>query len=271
MIRRVSYEFNQASEKEKKVNSFENIIKILKNGYVELLGEAKPLPVEEMYYAPLDYKMSLKEEGKTKELKIPVVYEYKWSVGITGENRNWFDKLDENDSVVVQLIFHTKSSRFSVREVAVDLKQMPPFMKEDGKIADFIEKAKSAIGTTGKVMELTGFSVPGKIISALSEMKMNSVKTEEFPWYVKPFSFEQESGVEWHIPRSYFQKAGNRLVGTLAAYFIDCDVGNASLSIEIRVFMKSKDYGELFVCPILQKDNKELFVEPYLKTEKKQK
>jgi hypothetical protein len=101
------------------------------------------------------------------------------------------------------------------------------------------------IGTAGEVIELSGLTVPGQIISALSELKISTVPNDQFPLYVTSFSFEQESGVEWHILRIYFQKAGSRLAGTLAAYFIDCSEGrikkaDATLSIEIPAFLNSE-------------------------------
>ena len=99
------------------------------------------------------------------------------------------------------------------------------------------------VGTAGKV-ELSGITVSGQIIFALSELKISTVPTDQFPWYMTSFSFEQESGVEWHIPRIYFL-ACSRLVGTLAAYFIDFSEGrikksDATLSIEIKAFLNSE-------------------------------
>lgn len=271
MIKRVGCEFDSKSTPTNPISKFEDIKEILKNGFIELLGENQPLATNKMYYAAFDQKQSLqKEEGKT-ELEIPVAYEYVWSVGLAGQEGNWYDNLVEDDSIVIQLIFRSKASKYSIREIAADLKQVPPFMKKDGSIASFIERAGKAMGVAGKVVELSGFSGPGKIISALSELNINTVPTEEFRWYVKSFSFEQEAGIEWHIPKNYLERAGNRIVGTLAVYFIECPTeGRESeqdeLKIEIRAFLNTKEKGSLFICPLEKGDFKDLEITPNSKT-----
>jgi len=55
----------------------------------------------------------------------------------------------------------------------------------------------------------------GKILSTISETKLNTASTKEFPWWIKTFCSGQDPGVEWHISRSYLQSVGNRFVGTL--------------------------------------------------------
>ena len=183
----------------------------------------------------------------------PVLYEYVWSVGITGvENVSWCERLDENDSIIVQLIFDTKDSRYSVREMGADLKQLPPFKKKDGVVGWF-ESIQPVIGAVGKGVQtfgpIAGPMAPvamtaGSLVSTISETKLNTASTGEFPWWIKTISVKQNPGVEWHISRSYLISVGNRFVGTLVAYFVECNsnetgnnLGNG-LKMEIRAFLK---------------------------------
>lgn len=202
----------------------------IEEGYVELLGVTDPESVGNIVYSEADPFS-------------PVLYEYVWSVGVKGPHK-WCEKLDEDDSIVIQLIFHTKNSRFSIRDVAADLKQLPPFQKEK-KIFDWLDTLRPALDTVGKGLEATGFGFPGKIISTISQMKLNSVSTQEFPWWTKTLCSDNNPGIEWHISKSYLESVGGRFIGTLGVYFLDCGSDNKELDetllIEIKAFLRGPE------------------------------
>jgi len=86
------------------------------------LGETKPKATREIFYLTNESKPDDKLKERF-ELESPVLYEYVWSVGITGVGKvSWCERLDKNDSIVVQLIFHTNKAGFSIRETDADLK-----------------------------------------------------------------------------------------------------------------------------------------------------
>lgn len=223
------------------------IHQLIGKGYVELTGVVNPRSIKEIRHEPPQTKSDTKQDVG------PVVYEYSWAVGMTGSDMRWYAELDKNDPIVIQLIFHTKHSRYAIHEVAANLKQVPPFKKtRSQEIRDWLEMFSPLVATTGKVMELAGATIPGKIISAISQMKLNSVPVDEFPWYVKTFSWEENAGIEWHIPQSLIEYTGNRLVGSLGAYFVGCEVADSEsqdeLSLELRAFLRSGG-EELFISP----------------------
>jgi hypothetical protein len=236
---------------------------LVKEGYIELVGVINPRSVGEIYYVPLPPtpKPKLEQEApkaETEQETDPILYEYFWSAGMTGFDPKWYERLDDDDPIVVQLIFHTKDSRYSTQEVAANLKQVPPFQKTtEKKIREWFEQLQPVAATAGQVMGLAGATVPGKIIAAIAQMKLNTVLLDDFPWWVKTFSFEEEAGIEWHIPRRLIQYVGNRLVGSLGTYFIECDTSDPTLkneiSIEMRTFLRSPRREELYISPTNKK------------------
>lgn len=249
MIKRVRSDFDKdnSSYKDEHGNDKAGSLKeLLAEGFVELLGVTDPKSVSEISYS----------NGKPFS---PVLYEYIWSVGIVGNEPKWCEKLDEEDSIVIQLIFHAKHSRFSIREIAADLKQLPPFQKKDKTISSWLEALRPAVYTVGKGLEaVPGLGGTGKFISTISETKTNTVSPEEFPWWTKTLCTQNEAGIEWHVSRSYLQSVGGRFVGTLGAYFIDCNSSSNTesenkISIEIRAFLKGPEKRrvseELFISP----------------------
>ncbi|MFB3889954.1 MAG: hypothetical protein ACE14S_10720 [Candidatus Bathyarchaeia archaeon] len=224
---------------------------MLKDGYIELLGEVNPLTVEEVYHLT-----GPKKEGEGSEASgqvAPVIYEYFWSLGIGGPTPKWYDQLDDHDPIVVQLIFHTQNSKYSPQDIAANLKQVPPFQKTlETKIQDWFEQFKPVVETAGKVLSIGGVSLAGEVLSAISEMKLNTVPVDQFPWWVKTFSTVDEAGIEWHIPKKLVQYVGNRIVGSLGVYFIKC-CDKAELkdefSIEMRAYVRSKSQVEVFISP----------------------
>ena len=254
MIRRVRrfFDYKHASFDDAGESTSENgsLSGLLKEGYVELLGVTDPEAVNAICYM----------DNKPK-LGASFIYEYFWSVGMAGLDPKWFEKLDKDESIVVQLIFHTKDSRFSIQEIAADLKQLPPFLKEKG-IFDKLQTIRPLLDTAGKVIEAAGLGVPGRILSTISEINANTVPVDEFPWWIKTFTTGGDAGIEWHIPRNFLQYAGSRLVGTLDVYFVDCnpdteETPENDLGIEIRAFLRSSTQDarseELYVNPTNQK------------------
>lgn len=229
---------------------------VLGEGFIELYGVTKPLPTKEILFSNRN-----NEKNEEPNSDYPVLYEYVWSVGLTGDpmESSWCEELDKDDSIVVQLIFHTGDSCFSIREIAADLKQMPPFEKKKG-IGTWVESLRPAIGTFGKGLESLGVAGPGKIISMIAETKLNTASTEEFPWWIKTISAGKDPGLEWHISRSYLHSVGNRFVGTLVAYFVDCTSGSEvkpekRLDIEIRVYLKSSSTDDILFISHLDNDD----------------
>lgn len=227
------------------------LIDAVETGYVELVGATRLQAAEVHGHGGLMAAPTVPQGAE------PPVYEYSWAVGVTGYQPEWSERLDEKDAVVVQLIFRVGASRYSVQEIAATLKQVPPYQPDPKTTAqgiqDWLELLRPLVDTTGKVVQLSGFGLPGKIISAVSEMKFNSVPVDKFPWFVKTFSTGTDAGIEWHIPRSLIFSTGNRLVGSLGVSFLDCEVPDAEpdseASIELRAFLRSKDGDELFISP----------------------
>ena len=122
-----------------------------------------------------------------------------------------------------------------------------------------MESLRPAIGTFGKGLETLGVAGLGKIFSTIAETKLNTASTEEFPWWIKTISAGKNPGIEWHISRSYLQSVGNRFVGTLVAYFIDCTSGSKvkpgkRLDMEIRVYLKCSSTDEILFISHLDND-----------------
>lgn len=191
MIGRVRAVYDPAhagfDEKGKSVKEPASLKGLVKEGYVELLGVLDPRSVGEIHYVPLPPTPKPKPEKETLKAEIqqetdPILYEYFWSAGMTGLDPKWYERLDDDDPIVVQLIFHTKDSKYATQEVAANLKQVPPFQRTtEKKIRDWFEQFQPVAATAGKVMEVAGATVPGKIISAIAQMKLNTVPVDEFP------------------------------------------------------------------------------------------
>ena len=222
--------------------------------YVELIGSTNPQTLKDIYF--------YSGGDKSQEINsLPIIYEYIWSMAILGtlakDGEKWYENLDD-DGIVIQLIFHVSQTRFSIREVAANLNLLPPYKKIKG-IADWFEPLMAFTKMAGEVVKATGLETTGKIISAISGMKMNSIpSSDEFPWFVKTFCCPVnegfEPGIEWHIPKSLIRIIGNRLQGSLGIIFIEGTVSENSkdkeISIEIRAFLRDKQKNELFICPI---------------------
>ena len=182
------------------------------DGYVELIGPTRPVLL-----TPLSD--TAPDAGQP-------VHEYSWSLGITGREADWYRQLDQADPIIVQLIFHTAEAGYAVQEVAANLKLVSPYRsapKTTGQqILGALDVARPLVDTAGKLMELGGLGIPGKMVSALSQMKLNAVPTDQFPWFVKTFSWGREPGVEWHIPKYLIDCSGNRLIGSLGVSLLDC-------------------------------------------------
>lgn len=253
-------------EKRKNDENKENFKKILENGFVELLGEVNPTPIKETM---LMNKQSV-SKNKESELKNSIpLYEYVWTVGIKGDPNikkgHWCDELDKDDSIGVQLIFHTNKSKFSIREISATLKQLPPFEKKKG-IGGWVESISPVANVFGKGLETMGVSY-GKILTNISEMQLNSASTKDFPWWIKSIAVSENPGVEWHISKSYLQSVGNRFVGTLGIYFVECETYTEDLKpeleIEIKVFLQkdSKTEERMFITE-LKSDKEKKGLEP---------
>jgi hypothetical protein len=249
--------------KDKPIEGPDSLKGLLKEGYIELVGVINPQPVVAIHYVPKPEKDTQKAE--TEQETGLVLYEYFWSAGMSGFDPKWYEKLDSDDPIVVQLIFHTKGSRYSTQEVAANLKQVAPFQKTaEKKILDWFEQIQPVAETAGKVMEIVGATVPSKIVSAIAQMKLNMVPVEEFPWWVKTFCKGEDAGIEWHVPCQIIHRLGNRLVGSLGIYFIECDASNPTLkdeiSMEMRTFLRSPRQEELFISPTNKRT--ELIIRP---------
>lgn len=187
----------------------------------------------------------------------PPVHEYWWTVCLLGYQPDWLERLDESDAVVIQIIFHIGASRYSLQEVAATLKQVPPYRPDQKSVVqgiqDWLDLLRPLVDTTGKVAQLSGIILPGKMLSAISEMKFNSIPVDKFSWFVKTFSAGSEAGIEWHIPRSLISCTGNRLEGSLGVSLFDCLSSDSEqadeFALEIRAFVRSKDGEELFITP----------------------
>ena len=209
----------------------------LKSCYIELLGEKHPKVVRGV----------IPDEEEKEPATMPI-HEYSWNVGITGNKLNWYDYLDANDALVVQLIFHVSHSRHTIHEVAANLMQVPPYQKTTTEaILDWMDLMKPLAETAGKALEAAGAGAPGKVISAVAGMKLNAVPVTKFRWYVKTFTMGEEAGIEWHIPKALLEFTGNRIVGSLGVTFLDCGAPPQAsekpdeLPLEIRAFLRLRD------------------------------
>lgn len=232
-------------------------------GFVELIGRVDPRPIKgtdpepfvtDSQPASAAGGTSAANKAKVKMSKEPeFIYEYSWSAAAEGDNAGWFWELDNTDAIVVQLIFHTSNSRFHVSEVSASLKQVPPYCKtKSQEFLDWVEMLTPFADIAGKAMQAGGLAAPGKVISSISKMKLNSVPANKFPWYVKTFSVNGEPGIEWHIPNSLVNQTGNRLSGSVGVTFTDGGGADSdaedSLKMEVKAFLRADD-GELFLSP----------------------
>jgi hypothetical protein len=244
-----------------------DIAGLLREGFVELLGEVNPQPLEEIFHNITPPKANPEKDqqsSQSPQYASPIIYEYFWSVGMSGADPKWYDQLDEHDPIIVQLILHTKGSRYVTQDVAANLKQVPPFQKTtENKIQDWFAQLQPVVETAGKVLSIGGAKVPGEILSAISQMKLNTVPVDQFPWWVKTFSTVDEAGVEWHIPKKLVQYVGNRLVGSFGVYLIKCGSEESlkdEFSIELRAYLRSRGLSELYISPTNTRT--ELIVKP---------
>ena len=244
---------------------------LFKEGYVELFGEINPQPIETLQYSITPQKPSSEKETsniRSIDEAVSLVYEYFWSVGMASSDPNWYNKLDDPDPIVIQLILHTQGSKYVTQDIAANLKQVPPFQKTtENKIQDWFTHVQPIVDTAGKMLSLGGAKVPGEILSAISQMKLNTVPVDQFPWWVKTFSFQNDPGIEWHIPKNLIQHSGNRVVGSFGIRFIKCDSPDIKkpledeFSIEIRAFVRSGK-KELYLSPTNKKTGLKITPKP---------
>jgi hypothetical protein len=229
--------------------------------YAELLGRTDPQSSNDACFGCQKDK---------KDDSAPIIYENFWSVGICGSEPNWYEKLDGNDSIVVQLILHTGNSAYSIQPVTATLKQLPPFKKTLGaEIVDWFKMISPILDNAGKILDIANVPVAGKVLSTVSEMQLNNIRVSDFPWYIKTFSTCNEAGIEWHIPHDLVQLTGNLLVGSIGVYFIKSSGDSTTEpsgnpSIEIRAFLRVKDGGktELFITPADLDNPTKLIIKP---------
>lgn len=236
----------------------------IKDAYLELMGPDTPTALKGT--APVVVELSA-ADGRKKSKAVrekATVSEYRWCVGITGKNVDWYDSLNNDDPIVVQLLFHTRDSGYDIQEVAADLKLIPPFFSPKPPITQRVsETLHSAGDVAGSVLQFLGQDAAGKLLSKLSKKpKQISVPAEKFAWYVKMFSVDMESGIEWHIPRVLIEAVGNRIVGSAGVIFTAVSNQDsqqepnsspkADLSIEMRAFLRDGCGNEVFLCPIDQ-------------------
>ncbi len=198
MIKKATYEFKKESatclgdDDTPQKNKYPDLIQ---NGYAELMGIIDPQLSNEGCFGC----RTEKKDDSTG----PIIYEYFWSLGICGSTPDkWYEELDSDDPIVVQLIFDTANTALSFQPISASLKQLPPYMKpKEGKIAEWSRTLQPIISTTGKVLNVAGVPIVGRVISAISDMQLNNIPASDFPWYVKTFSYLNKPGVEWHIPQ----------------------------------------------------------------------
>ena len=225
----------------------------IQTGYVELIGSIRPKALKGA--APVVVEPTVANGLKKAKVvqEKATVYEYCWCVGASGDDAEWYSKLNGNDPMVVQLLFHTANSRYYVQEVAADLKLIPPFFKaKPGELQEIVDRVRPWGEAIGTGLEIFGQKAAGKLISSISKKKRQStVPEEKFPWYIKMFSFGTESGIEWHIPQTLIEATGNRLVGSVGITFTDVSGLNTeleeTLSIEARAFLRDGNGKELFL------------------------
>jgi len=181
-------------------------------GFLEISGECEPLVSPD--------EQNIEEVKERKKISSLSAYNYRWTLGITGETANWINGLsNEDNAILVQFLFNTHQTGYRVRELATTIRQLAP-LRDKPKLSDVFNKilrtAKPLIGGAG---ELIGG--PAKIIaSAVSQLQIDSVSPEEFKWYVKSFtSFNHEQGIEWCLSKKLFENLGNRISGGVAVLF----------------------------------------------------
>jgi len=209
-------------------------------GYLEIAGEVFPKPSK-----PNELKWN---NDKTKFDRGDLyIYEYLWTLSLVGplKDLNGFKKLTRRDAILVQVIFHTMGTGYSIRALTATLK--PPFKIK----RSLIDRAKEIWSMTKGVGEVAS-KIPGapkaigSLISAIGELAEDSTPTyhDTYPWYTKTFTAPGGGvGVEWRIDRKIIENIGNRIIGGIGLLYL-CDPSNKNqnpVGIEVRTRISFKD------------------------------
>lgn len=220
-------------------------------GYLEIAGEVFPKPSK---------SNELKwNNDKTKFDRADLyIYEYLWTLSLVGplKDLNWFKKLTRRDAILVQVIFHTIGTGYSIRALTATLK--PPFKIKRSLIDRVKEIWSITKGIGGVVSKIPGAPKEiGSLISAIGELGEDSTPTySAYPWYTKTFTAPGGGiGVEWRIDRKIIENIGNRIIGGIGLLYL-CDPGNKNqnpVGIEVRTRISFKDsrFSSLIDHPLI--------------------
>ena len=194
----------------------------LAHGSMEIFGETRPLALEQF---------PQEEEGKPAPTYL---HEYAWNVGITGNELEWIEKLQEDDAVLVQIMVLPGRSPFVSREIFATLEYLPP-TRNLPHAPGFLGYAKAVASGLGKVADSLNVPVVGAVGSMVSDLV--PPERAETKWFLNKFALpggrEEGScyGIEWHLSRGLIREVGARLVGRLGLVFIDAPLQDESTGV----------------------------------------
>ncbi|MBN2535409.1 MAG: hypothetical protein JXB88_21200 [Spirochaetales bacterium] len=232
--------------------------------YLELYGEEKPL-IHKPYEKKPGEKPETQSGSKSKtesetksesgQDKFSGVYEYGWTIGITGTHENWIKTMKKDDNaLIIQLLFKTAKTNFRIREIAPSLllfKELKPSLLD--KISNYWQSFSPILGIVDKIPMKPGKDTLLNLIpSALSSLNLTQLSANELRWYVKSISTpSMEPGIEWCISRKAIKRAGNRITGNITVMIEECedrseekdkDNDTPEFYIELRSRLLLKDF-----------------------------
>ncbi|UYO64436.1 hypothetical protein LNN31_08435 [Acetobacterium wieringae] len=187
---------------------------------------------------------------KTSDLTENQLYEYNWSVGMTGLcGFDWLKMLDSEDALLVQIIVNSGGTRFATNEVFASLEYMPP-TKNLVNTPMILKRAFSASSEIAKYANQGILCIASSFVADIIPCNDNSkwyLNKFDYPLIRKKNPYEYTYGIEWHISRNLIEEVGARLVGRLGVIFIDAPYQNSnnqtcenSLTISCKVGLKLK-------------------------------
>jgi hypothetical protein len=198
---------------------------------MEVMGEVEPL-------ALVDPSML-----NALDSHATVVHEYSWNLGLTGRTYDWLNRLDEADSLLVQLIFQSYSTPFVFRELFATLEYLPPTRTLRAQ-PNIMELGKKVISGLGKVAEGVGLGPLGTLSTMVADV-IPATDDKGAQWFLNKFHVplydgEPAYGLEWHISRRLIEEVGSRLVGRLGVVFIHSPVQNTPRKERDTVFLTAR-------------------------------
>jgi len=226
------------SEESKEVPSqylYEKHLGNIENGYLKIIGETNPLLS--------DLPITTAE----KRLSALYVYEYAWTLSLIGyidpiteRSKPWGDKLTrKDDTILVQVLFHTNDTKYSVRALTGTLK--PPFMVKNTVLDSLYNGWTKVTGTTtkfiGEVTKIPGVKEMGTVIDMIGDLEKDAIPASHaYPWYSKMITARDEK------------------------YLFSADTGcedelnNDTLPEKLKSEIKNKDFSPDYKVKTLEKD-----------------